>query len=186
MGLYFSSTITCLDCGNSNTFDTSIVFFTDENKEVTPDDGIRYISKIKPRIKCGRCESEKIRGSDDYFCSIDMTHDHKELDYVPEKLSEFWILQDNRQRLPDTIYVDAEYYFHNDTYTNIMISFSDFDEYLESRGQSRQKIPFTRVKHLSEVQDLYRCDDERYINCDFCPTYRDRFEKGKTVKDYET
>ena len=186
MGLYFSSTITCLNCGNSNTFDTSIILFAEENKEITPDDGIRFISKVKPRILCGRCKSDKIRGSDDYFCSVDMTYDHKTLDYVPENLNETWILQDNRQRLPDKIYIDAEHYFYHDTCMNLMLSFSSYDKYLGSKERPQQRVLFYRVKHLSDVQDLYRCDDERYKDCDFCPIYIDRFEDGKTINDYET
>ena len=186
MGIYFSSTITCSDCGNSNTFDTCLLPFIGGNKEITPDDGFLYISKVKPRIICGRCNSEKIKGSDDYFCSVDMTHDHKEDKYIPENQNEIWVLQDNRQRLPDIIYINAENYFSHDTLTNKLINFSDFDRYLQSGEKSSSKIAFHRVKHLSEVQDLYRCDDERYKHCDFCPTYSNRFEKGKSIFDYET
>ena len=50
MGLYFSSTLSCSDCGNSNTFDTSLLPFIGLNKEITPADGFLYISKVRPRI----------------------------------------------------------------------------------------------------------------------------------------
>jgi len=183
MGMYFSSTLTCLNCENFNTFDTSGIFF-DDKKEVTPEDNIIYISQIKPRIECERCGSDNIHASDDSFFSYDMSFDKKESKYEPLNFDKTWILQDNQQRLPEEIYLDPVYQFQHDKnkkYCNLMIRFSDFDRYIKDK---ENLVLFKRTKQLSEIQDLYQTDNEKYKDCIFAPTYIDRIPKGKTIFDY--
>ena len=166
MGMYFSSTIKCLNCGNKNTFSKN--FF------MTPEQ-LTYVIENKPRIVCGRCDSERIAVSDDSFFSSNMTYKTSgDIIYVPESTNEIWILPDCSQRLPDTIYVNLEFFF--DSYSkekicNILVKFSDFNRFTEKDDTS---IEFRRTSEISKQKDSFKGVPVEYEQYTLNITYLDR------------
>jgi len=181
MGIYMSSTLKCLECGNENTFDTSAFFAPPP---------LDYLIEKRPRIICDRCKGEKIKASDHRFFSFDMTMNNDESLWEVKTPEEIWIMPDNKQRLSDVIWIDVKYYFQYDegNICNMLLNFSEFDRFTERENGTdvRPVVPFKRVKHLSEVQDMYVGLDDEYRTHLFCPYYSERFSEDKpAISDYE-
>ena len=166
MGMYFSSTIKCLNCGNKNTFDTN--FF------IAPEQ-LTYVIEKKPRIICGRCNSERIVVSDDSFFSYNMTYDTSgDIVYVPENTNEIWLLPDCSQRLPDTIYVNIDIYFdryNKEKICNTLVRFSEFNRFII---KDDSLIEFRRTAKINEQEDSFKGVPVEYEQYTLNIAYLDR------------
>jgi len=119
-----------------------------------------------------------------------MTMNNDEILWEVKTPEEVWVMPDNQQRLPDVIWLDVKYYFqHNEgNICNMLLNFSKFDRFTKREQSTDVKpiVPFKRVKHLSEVQDMHVGLDDEYRNHLFCPYYSERFSEDKpAISDYE-
>jgi hypothetical protein len=170
-----SSTIECKDCENNNIWDTSCFFAPPE---------LAFVIEKKPIITCGRCGAQNIKVSDHQFFSFNMEVNDSESDYVPESTEHTWTLQDNRQRLPDVIWLNSSDFlgFMQSGEAKVDgVYFKDFDNFEKERYSGNKPLyPFKRVKHIDDIHDLYLCVCEDKRDLKYVVRYYDRMEKGET------
>ena len=166
-----SSKLECKDCKNYNTWDTSSFIMPPE---------LNFVIAKKPIIICGRCGGQNIKGSDHQFFSFNMEFNDSKGDYTPESTEYTWVLPDNRQRLPDVVWLDMDRYLHLKQPNQPQIDgiyFKDFDRYKKERYNGNEPLyPFKRVKHIDDVHDLYVCVCEDKRDLKYVVRYYDRFE----------
>jgi hypothetical protein len=151
MGLYFDSSVVCCECKNRKDWDTG---FYNYNKDI-PDLG--WLEANKPRIQCGKCGSERIRGGASMFCSVDYSQDSSEWDYEPQNEDLLWILPIEKPtfRIIDRDAEEKEFYRPYPFRIPLDVSGpygDEAEEFIEYEGLETRFQGFYLVMH--------RCDED--------------------------